>query len=77
MDKHTLVHPLLVGSTAIASATFAGLTAFEWAAWTAAALNVCLIVNWFWRKLGKPFYQRLKKVPEAREFMATTKKGDL
>ena len=66
-------HPVIVGATSIGSAAFAGLTAAEWAAVFCALLNLCLLIGWLWRHIGRAFFIRMGWIKGVkRDFMAST-----
>jgi hypothetical protein len=77
VNENQVSHPALKAAASIVSATFAGFTATEWAALLAAALNFLLIVDWVWKRIGKPFAQRRGWARgRPRDFMDSTGRGE-
>lgn len=71
-------HPILKGVGAFTSAMFASITPSALAAYLAAILNLLLIVDWIWKRLGKPY--ALRKgwiVGKAKGYMETTDRSPL
>ena len=76
MTDTEVKHPVVKGaSVLLAWAT--GMTWGEFASMLAAVYTLLLIVDWFWKRIGRPLAVRRGWVKGSRGFMETTDRASL
>lgn len=76
-DDTTVTHPVLKVAS-VGMAWLAGMTWGERASMMAAGYTALLIIDWFWKRLGKPLAIRRGWITgKPRPFMEVTDRGDL